>query len=206
MSHQTVLNISSGKITNPGINTLRALARVFQVTVGYLLGESDSPVGETRVTNGSVDVTAGAAATHASPPAMPSSERLAERLNHLFEVVQPKGRAPFTEVEVAEAVARRGCDVSESAVIALRSGTREDPPTLELLQGIADFFMVPVLYFLDAAVARKVSDDLGLLSALRSVGAREVAMRAMADLPEEACMALVPMIEHLGKAGKRQRM
>lgn len=189
VSHQTVLNIASGKVKNPGVQTLTALARVFQVRVSYLLGETDEPTAEDGCAGGNL-----------------SLETLAQQLDYLFEVVVPSGRGPYTEAEVALAVSERGCTVEESDIRDLRTGQGTADPSHELLACIADFFMVPVAYFKDPATSKKVSEDLGLLSALKGVGARKVAMRAMADLDEEDCQALVPMITHLREAGRRQRM
>ncbi|MFJ5952583.1 helix-turn-helix domain-containing protein [Streptomyces noursei] len=209
ISHQTVLNIRSGKVTNPGVDSLRALARVFQVQVSYLLGETEVATVEPQATScaepGAPSRTAHSPVETDAPSASQITVTLANRLNHLIEVVKPRGRGPFTTAEVAHGVTERGGEMRESDVAALRSGEREDL-TGKQLQCLADVFGVPVGYFLDDAVAAKVNDDLALLSALREVGAREVAMRAVAKLDEDALQALVPMIAHLGKTGKRQRM
>ncbi|MGW2421328.1 hypothetical protein ACWC0C_19135 [Streptomyces sp. NPDC001709] len=187
ISPQTVLNIASGKVKNPGVQTLTTLARVFRVKVSYILGETDEPAAE----DGSGGV---------------ALDRLATQLDYLFKVVIPDGRGPYTEAEVADAISERGCTIAESDIRDLRTGQGTADPSHDLLACIADFFMVPVGYFKDPATSKKVSEDLELLSALKSVGARKVAMRAMADLDEEDCQVLVPMIKHLGEAGRRQRM
>ncbi|MER6916116.1 hypothetical protein ABT354_30970 [Streptomyces sp. NPDC000594] len=210
ISHQTVLNIASGAVTNPGINSVKALARVFQVSVGYLLGETDSlsaepspgavgrPAPETVPANP-------ADPTVPADPAVPV-ERLARRLDRLFTSVVPAGRAPYSEEEVAGALAREGHRITADEIAALRNGEATTAPSGDLLAALAGFFMMPVAYFEDAAAGRVSEEDLKVLEALRSVGAREIAMRAMADLDEEACQALVPMIEHLSQAGRRRRM
>ncbi|MEU7156089.1 hypothetical protein AB0A98_06540 [Streptomyces chrestomyceticus] len=189
VSHQTVLNVASGKVKNPGVQTLKALARVFQVRVSYLLGETDEPTAE-----------------EGSPGDNVSLETLAKHLDYLFNVVIPNGRGPYTEAEVALAVSERGCTVEESGIRELRTGQGTADPSHELLACIADFFMVPVAYFKDPATRKKVSEDLELLNALKGVGARKVALRAMADLDEDDCQALVPVITHLREASRRQRM
>ncbi|MFD6465383.1 helix-turn-helix domain-containing protein [Streptomyces goshikiensis] len=198
VSHQTVHNIRQAKVSNPGLDTLVALAGVFQVSVGYLLGETDTalpaqPSAQESEPSGS------------TTPARTSAAVLAARLNHLFGIVHPRGRGPYTNDEVAQSVVSRGGDISASSIQALRTGTVDDPTSTQL-QALADFFGVPVPFFFDEAVASKVSDDLTLLNAFKEAGARKVALRAVAELDEDALTALVPVIEHLGKAGKRQRM
>lgn len=198
VSHQTVHNIRQAKVSNPGLDTLEALANVFQVSVGYLLGETDSalpaqPSAQRPQPSGS------------TPPAQMSGAVISARLNHLFGIVHPRGRGPYTDKEVAESVVDRGGDISASTIKDLRSGTVDDRSSTQL-RDLADFFGVPVQFFFDEAVASKVSDDLALLNAFKEAGARKVALRAVAALDEEALTALVPVIEHLGRAGKRQRM
>ncbi|MFE9773536.1 helix-turn-helix domain-containing protein [Streptomyces sp. NPDC005931] len=209
ISTQTVLNIASGAVKNPGVNTVRALARVFRVRVSYLLGETDEltieplpdgpDVATASLRSGGRDQ-AGVAA------AATSADTIARQLDYLFKVVTPKGRDAYSEAEVARAVSTQGCPVTESDVFALRTGQCTTAPSRDFLEGIANFFMVPVAYFSDAAVAKRMSEDLEMLSALRSVGAREVAVRALFGLDEDACRALVPVIQQLGQAGPRQRM
>lgn len=209
ISTQTVLNVASGAVKNPGVNTVRALARVFRVRVSYLLGETDEltieplpggPAEPAAQPSSGEDGRAGGAATG------PSASTIARQLDYLFKVVIPKGRGAFSEAEVACTVTAQGCPVTESEIFALRTGQGMATPSRDLLEGIANFFMVPVAYFSDAAVAKKMSEDLEVLSALKSVGAREVAMRALFGLDAEACQALVPVIQQLGQAGRRQRM
>jgi transcriptional regulator with XRE-family HTH domain len=130
---------------------------------------------------------------------------LADRLNELFTATRPRGRSQRTDEEAAAAVTAAGAQITAAEVRSLRAG-EWDNPTLRHLYGLADYFGVPCGYFLDDTVAERVSEDLALLSALKDVGAREVAMRAVAELDDEALTALVPMIELLGKAGRNQRL
>ncbi|MFE5864313.1 helix-turn-helix domain-containing protein [Streptomyces virginiae] len=197
VSHQTVHNIKGEKVSNPGLDTLVALASVFKVTVGYLLGETDLPSREQKSAPGPQ--------ADAGTSLRPSAVSLAARLNHLFDVVHPRGRGPYTDEEIAQAVSARGSDISASGIAALRAGTWDDP-TSKQLQGLAEVFGVPVPYFFDDGIAAKVTADLTLLNAFKEAGARKVALRAVAEMDEDALTALVPVIEHLGKAGKRQRM
>ncbi|MEU6210825.1 hypothetical protein ABZ891_13015 [Streptomyces sp. NPDC047023] len=197
VSHQTVHNIRLSKVSNPGLDTLAALAGVFSVTVGFLLGETDTPPAPRS------------ARDRPQAPAVasvaPSATTLAARLNHLFAVVHPRTRGPYTDAEIARAVTDRGGDLSADSIAALRNGGWDDP-TSKQLRSLAEVFGVPVAFFFDDAVASKVSDDLTLLNAFKEAGARRVALRTVAELDEEALTALVPVIEHLNRAGKRQRM
>jgi transcriptional regulator with XRE-family HTH domain len=188
ISHQSVLNIRSGKVTNPSVNSLQALANVYRVKVTFFLQPVPS---------------AESVPPAASRPMAGAS--LADRLNELFTATRPRGRSQRTDQDAAEAVSAAGARITADEVRALRTG-EWDNPTLRHLHGLADYFGVPCGYFLDDTVAQRVSEDLALLTALKDVGAREVAMRAVAELDDEALTALVPMIELLGKAGRNQRL
>src|SRR4051794_8419833 len=83
VSHQTVLNIRNGRVTNPGVDSLRALANVYAVPVTYFLESGPEEQHRSQVGTGP-------STANASAPA-PASTPLADRLNHLFENVQPQG-------------------------------------------------------------------------------------------------------------------
>ncbi|MEV5279678.1 hypothetical protein ACFYMW_25430 [Streptomyces sp. NPDC006692] len=207
VSHQTVLNIASGSVTNPGINTVKALALVFKVRQSYLLGETDEPTAEALDQPGLKASGADAGSPERPSEVSVSAEHVARHLDRLFTSVVPKGRGPYSEEEVAAALTKEGCPVTSSEIEALRSGQGTATPSRDLLAALAKFFMMPEAYFEDANVSRVSEEDLKVLDALRTFGAREIAMRNLANLPEEACQALVPMIEHLQhQAGRRQRM
>ncbi|WP_329317177.1 helix-turn-helix domain-containing protein (plasmid) [Streptomyces sp. NBC_01278] len=122
-----------------------------------------------------------------------------DRLNRLFENVHPKDRGPYSNAEVARAV-----DVSETYIGNLRKG-KSTNPGYELLQGLAAHFNVPVAYFFDGSDGEKIREDLELLQALKDVGARQVALRTVAVLPEEDVQALMPILEHLKSQQKASR-
>ena len=189
ISHQGVLNIRSGKVTNPGVDSLRALANVYGVDITYFFPRAEP---------------ARPAPSHAEGT-LPPAATLAARLNELFSVVHPNGRPALTDTEVAEAVTARGTAITTGQIAALRSGAWGTPARRQL-RCLADFFGVPSAYFTDDTVAARVSEDLAILKAFRDVGARQIALRAVADLDDEALSALAPMIEHLGRSSKRQRM
>ncbi|GLV75830.1 hypothetical protein Shyhy02_38300 [Streptomyces hygroscopicus subsp. hygroscopicus] len=142
-------------------------------------------------------------------PAQPPSAvpDLAARLNRLFAVMHPRGRETYTSHEVAETITAHGVKITAAQVEQLRHGTW-DSPSAEQLEALADFFGVPVGYFVSDEVASQVSADLNLVETLKAqgIGPRQIALRAVADLDEEALAALVPVIQHLQRASKRQRM
>ncbi|MBC3839699.1 hypothetical protein GXW82_04060 [Streptacidiphilus sp. 4-A2] len=192
ISHQGVLNIRSGKVTNPGVDSLQALANVYGVDITYFF-RKDKPA------------TPGEAGPPPPSAALPSAATLAARLNELFYVVRPGGRPALSNQEVADAVTATGTELSAGRIAELRAGTRNRPAPGQL-RCLADFFGVPSAYFTDDEVAARVSEDLAILRAFKEVGARQIALRAVVELDEEALKALTPMIEHLGRASRRQRM
>lgn len=196
ISHQSVANIRDGVVKNPGVDSLRALANVFGVKLGFFLEEEDPSARETD---------AGSATASVQPtPAAPS---LSTRLNRLFETMHPKGRGAYSSREVAEAIAMRGGDVTEHQIEQLR-GSSWHPTSHEQFEALAAFFGVPVDYFIDDGVAARVDVDLDLVDTLKTqdIGPRQIALRAVADLDEDALQALVPVIQHLQQTSKRQRM
>ncbi|MGW2641617.1 hypothetical protein [Streptomyces sp. NPDC001348] len=141
----------------------------------------------------------------AQPPSTVSD--LSVRLNRLFAVIHPKGRETYTSREVAKAITAYGVKVTAAQVEKLRQGSW-DSPSAEQLEALANFFGVPVGYFINDEVASQVSADLDLLETLKcqGTGPRQIALRAVADLDEEALTALVPVIQHLQRASRRRRM
>jgi transcriptional regulator with XRE-family HTH domain len=103
---------------------------------------------------------------------------LAQRIDHLFKAVQPKGRE-YSYDEVA-----RGCEAltvgtfSKTYVWQLRTGQR-DNPTKRHLEALAAFFGVPVAYFFDDDVVDRVNSQLALAVALRHADVRDIALRAL---------------------------
>ncbi|MFF4567989.1 helix-turn-helix domain-containing protein [Streptomyces sp. NPDC001435] len=132
---------------------------------------------------------------------------LSARLNRLFEVMHPKGREAYTSHEAAEIITAHGGKITAMQIEQLRNGTW-NPQSEEPFEPLANFFGVPVSYFVDDEVASQVSADLNLVDTLKAqgIGPRQIALRAVADLDEDALAALVPVIQHLHGATKRQRM
>ncbi|MEU8586798.1 hypothetical protein AB0C59_07280 [Streptomyces sp. NPDC048664] len=198
ISHQSVANIRDGVVKNPSVDSLRALANVFGVRLGFFLEEEPPAPLQAPTSN---------ATEPSDRQPRPAALGLSTRLNRLFETMHPKERGSYSSREVADAIAARGGSISEDEIEHLRDG-RWDPTSYEQFETLAAFFGVPVAYFVDDDTAARVSSDLDLVDALKQqgVGTRQIALRAVADLDEDALEALVPVIQHLRQAGRRQRM
>ncbi len=105
--------------------------------------------------------------------------RLAERIQHLYEVVPQADGSPYTNDAVAAELAGLGISTSVAQIANLRSGRQANPSAI-LLRGIAKVFGVPLEYFFDDDTETSVKDELEALVALRSV--RGVRLRGDLDL------------------------
>jgi transcriptional regulator with XRE-family HTH domain len=103
---------------------------------------------------------------------------LAEKLEYLFRTVRETDRREYSNEDVAAAIV---CDqqvtISASYIWYLRTGQR-DNPTFKHLNALARFFGVPPAYFFDDETSAQVEAELGLLTAMRDAGVRDVALRA----------------------------
>ncbi|MFD5247918.1 XRE family transcriptional regulator [Amycolatopsis sp. NPDC058340] len=108
---------------------------------------------------------------------------LAEKLDHLFAHVTRRNGTEFTYEEVASAITAEGVTISQSYVWQLRKG-KKDNPTLKHLQGLADFFGVPVTYFFNEGVSDRVDRQLKYLRA------EQARLRELADTDEVRLMAM----------------
>ncbi|MEV5777804.1 helix-turn-helix transcriptional regulator [Streptomyces antimycoticus] len=128
----------------------------------------------------------------------------AARLNQLFKTVHPADRGPWTNAETARAIG-----VSETYIGYLRKGVR-DNPTLAQMQALADFFGVPAAYFVDNGEGEQVRQDLELLSKLKDMGVRQIALRTIAEMSEDSVTSVLPVLQHLaaeqqGTHGRRMQ-
>ncbi|MFG2131780.1 helix-turn-helix domain-containing protein [Streptomyces sp. NPDC048751] len=107
-------------------------------------------------------------------------QRLAARLEYLFEHVQPLGRR-HTLQEVVDGIKAveepAGVSLSVGRLSMLMNGKAPNP-TIGTLRALADFFGVPVGYFVDDAVADRTMAQLALLTAMRNNDVKAVALRA----------------------------
>jgi transcriptional regulator with XRE-family HTH domain len=106
------------------------------------------------------------------------SRSLADKINQLFRTVHPRNRGPYSNEEVASAIRDSGESMSATYLWMLRRGERTNP-TMRHLQALAGFFGVAPAYFFDDAVTRRTDRDLELLSSLRQLGAKRVALRTV---------------------------
>ncbi|MFE9428745.1 helix-turn-helix domain-containing protein [Kitasatospora sp. NPDC006697] len=98
----------------------------------------------------------------------PARRSLAQKLDHLFQVIHPTDRGPFSYHEVAQAIREQagpdGPTVSHGTLQQIRTGAKTNP-TIKTLEAIAAFFGVPAAYFLDDTVAERVDARLDELRA-----------------------------------------
>lgn len=122
---------------------------------------------------------------------------LSERLNRLWATVHP-GQRPYTYEQVASGLADLGYDISVTYLWQLRKGEKSNP-TLQHIQGLAQFFGVPAAYFLDSAEEARVNRQLELLLAMKNAHVRNIAMRAH-GLEEADLVAIETMLTSLRAA------
>lgn len=122
-------------------------------------------------------------------------ERLADRLDGLFQTVHPKDRGRYTPSEVAEAVNEAAGErvISSTYVWQLRTG-RRDNPTQKHLSALAAFFGVSPMYFFAETEADRDAVPPELVTALKDHDVRDMALRA-AGLSERSLRAIRDMIE-----------
>jgi transcriptional regulator with XRE-family HTH domain len=121
---------------------------------------------------------------------------LADKVNYLFQTVHPAGRGPYSNDEAATAIRDRGGpSISATYIWLLRKGER-DNPTLKHLEALAEFFGVPPAYFFDDNATTRIDAELEMLSAMRDVGVRALALR-MAGLSERSLQPIAEVIERV---------
>ncbi|WP_156893723.1 hypothetical protein [Actinokineospora enzanensis] len=175
--------IKDGQRPNPNIELVRGLARIFGVTVSYLVDEED--------TSSIAEVEQRLAMQHRVYE-QDEDQSLAERLNTLFDTVRPGGgEVEYTDQEVAEAV---GC--TEEDIRALRDGTAADVG-VKRLRCLAKFFGAPVAYLVGDAEPNVVHADrqLAILRELREAGVLAMALRASKVKTSGAREQLAQMVE-----------
>ncbi|MEU7926742.1 hypothetical protein [Micromonospora sp. NPDC049801] len=120
---------------------------------------------------------------------LPPLDTLAARLEYLFDKIRPTpdelgdsdepGRR-YTNREIAdkinEAAAETGVTISAAYIGELRRGVASDPRTSHV-RALAAAFGVNSGYFVDDAAARRIQDQITLLSELRRMDVKRVALR-----------------------------
>jgi hypothetical protein len=120
---------------------------------------------------------------------LPPLDTLAARLEYLFEKIRPgteelgpaeePGRA-YTNREIADkintAADETGVTISAAYVGELRRGVALDP-RMSHVRALARAFGVHSGYFVDDAAAQRVRDQIALLTELRRMDVRQVALR-----------------------------
>lgn len=126
----------------------------------------------------------------------PRRQTLAQKIDHLFRTIHPRGQDEYTYEAVAEAIqARGGPTISATYLWQLRKGLR-DNPTKKHLEALATFFGVSPAYFFDDEAAARIDSELELLVALRDAPVRQIALRAF-GLSPESLSTIASMIERV---------
>jgi transcriptional regulator with XRE-family HTH domain len=152
---------------------------------------------------------------HEAPVSGAARANLADKINHLFATVRPRGsgQREFSNEQVAAEIgSTSGVSISQSYIWQLRKG-KKDNPTLKHLQALADFFGVPAAYFFDDEVTARVNQQLKMLQeeqARRELNAdhEQVALMAMraGELSSERrrqVMDLLDVVYRLEQAEQR---
>ncbi|MDQ3702482.1 MAG: helix-turn-helix domain-containing protein, partial [Chloroflexota bacterium] len=140
--------------------------------------EAGAPTGETPSASGEELAHQEATAFDYSRRSQPR-KTLAQKLDHLFHAVHPRGRGEYSLEEVAEGIrGRGGPTISATYIWQLRKGLK-DNPTKKHLEALADFFGVSPLYFFDDEAAAQIESEIELLVTLRDAPVRYIAMRSV---------------------------
>jgi transcriptional regulator with XRE-family HTH domain len=129
----------------------------------------------------------------------PGKGIIADRLNRLFESVQPLGR-PFTLREAADGINEKSGRVllSVQYLSQLRNGDR-DKPSYDLLTAICQWFGVPVSYFSDDDAFRRTEEELRVLALMQDTGVRHLAFRA-SGISEQSLALVTALVEKMRQA------
>lgn len=123
------------------------------------------------------------------------SPTFAQKLDRLFQSTRSPGGGEYTYAEVAAGITTRGiATISDTYLCDLRNGTKENP-RIRHVEALADFFGVPIAYFLDGEESARLFDRLETLPAAANAGIRRIALRAV-DLSPETLDAVAQIIEH----------
>jgi transcriptional regulator with XRE-family HTH domain len=121
---------------------------------------------------------------------------LAAKLDRLFQSVRSPDGDEYTYAEVVAGINARGiATTSDTYLCDLRNGTK-DNPRIKHLEAIAEFFGVPVTYFLDGdESAARMYAQLAALPIQSNAGMQRIMLRAV-DLSEDTLNAVAQILEH----------
>lgn len=165
-----------GKISNPGFDKLRAIAKAMNFPPELWFEEAEGIE----------------SAAHLERPA--GERGIADRLNHLFETIKNERTGePYTNAEVARMSLG---DLTAEEVGGIRAGTLENPTVSQVL-ALADAFGVPPSYFLHREREPALLGEREM-NALGDRRARAILNGSLGLSDREKDMVL-DMIEHLGR-------
>ncbi|MBN9748639.1 transcriptional regulator [Amycolatopsis sp. A1MSW2902] len=134
--------------------------------------------------------TSGSAAPHQP------SETFAAKLSRLIATIHPPDRKPYSYRELAAGIAdTSNVKVSAGYLNQLATGQRGSPG-FDLVSAIAAFFGVPVTYFADDEVTRRIDQQLADLQRYRDSDAQAIAERIM-GLDERGRGAVDALVDSL---------
>jgi transcriptional regulator with XRE-family HTH domain len=159
-----ISHLRKGHRDNPTLQTIEDLAAALQVSPAVFVGGRRERHGDER-----------------------PRRSFSAKLHHLFEVVYPIGRGPYTPEEVAKAISRDGRygPISASYIRDLLGPPPGTPPNprLKHILGLAEHFGLTdrtgpqAAYFLDDELAASLTAELADFVALREAGVIEFATR-----------------------------
>jgi transcriptional regulator with XRE-family HTH domain len=167
--------LRKGKIENPGFDKLRAIAKAMGFPPELWFEEAGGIL-------------------HASHVEQPTGKKIADRLNHLFEVIKNERTGePYANAEVARPSLG---DLTEEDVGGIREGRIENP-TMSQVVALAEAFGVHTSYFLDTGKEPTLLGEQEI-NALGDQKAREILNESLGLSEREKDMVL-DMIQHLGR-------
>ncbi|WP_232668622.1 hypothetical protein [Pseudonocardia sp. TRM90224] len=130
-----------------------------------------------------------------------AEETLADRIRHLME--HPAGRAPYTEKELVDGLAKQGTPFSPQYVNQLVTGSRPLNPTYDRLLALIKFFRIPAGR-LFPGYDDVSKDDLVLLAAMRDPDVLPIVTGLM-KLGPEARRSIGAIVSELNSLEERTR-
>ena len=121
---------------------------------------------------------------------------IAQRLQYLFESKRkPDGRKYSYREAIRAIEAQGGASISVGYLSQLVTGVRTNP-MMDAIQGLANFFEVPLSYFDAHENTEETNLQLKLVAALQHAGVQDVAMRTV-GLPPESINLVLSMIDRV---------